>query len=95
MIVAHSAHRPDRVTATLAIHLIAYCAVGTCLAFSLYTLLQPSRVSNSGLVEFKPVSAMVVRNDEALLTRGVGSPIVPVAPNLPVAPIATIAPMGA
>ncbi len=93
MIVAYSAHRPDSVTATLAIHLIAYCAIGACLASSLYTLLQPSRVSTSSVTDYKLVPAMVVRDDEPLLTRGAASPIAPVAPNMPVAPIATIAPM--
>ena len=47
MIAAYSAHRPDSVTAALGIHLIVYCAVGACLAFGLYALLQPSRAPNS------------------------------------------------
>ena len=60
MIAAYSARRPDSVTAALGIHLIVYCAVGACLAFGLYALLQPSRTPNSGLATYKPPPAAVV-----------------------------------
>ena len=54
MIAAYSARRPDSVTAALGIHLIVYCAVGACLVFGLYALLQPSRAPNSGLAAYEP-----------------------------------------
>jgi hypothetical protein len=60
VIAAHSIHRMDSVSAALGIHLIVYCAVGACLAFGLYALLQPSRTPNSGLAVYKPPPAAVV-----------------------------------
>ena len=60
MIAAHSTHRMDSVSAALGIHLIVYCAIGVCLAFGLYALLQPSRTPNSGLAVNKPPPAAVV-----------------------------------
>ena len=44
----------------LASILLSYCAIGVCLAFGLYALLQPSRTPNSGLAVYKPPPAAVV-----------------------------------
>ena len=88
MIAAYSAHRPDSVTAALGIHLIVYCAVGACLAFGLYALLQPSRASNSGLEAYVP-GALVKYGKPSLPTR-VSEPIAPF--ELPIAAVALIDP---
>ena len=80
MTAAYSGYRPDGVTAALGTHLVVYCAVGACLAFSLYALLQPSRVSNSGLAEYKPPPGAVITYDKPFLTKSVAVPIAPVAP---------------
>jgi hypothetical protein len=60
VIAAYSTHRIDSVSAALGIHLIVYCAIGACLAFGLYAVLQPSRTPNSGLAAYKPPPAAVV-----------------------------------
>ena len=54
MIAAYSGHHPDSVTTAIGIHLIVYCAVGACLAYGMYALLQPSRAPNSGLGAYVP-----------------------------------------
>ena len=52
-------HHPDSVTTAIGIHLIVYCAVGACLAYGLYALLQPSRAPNSGLGAYVYPGAVV------------------------------------
>ena len=79
MIEGYSAHRPNSVTAGLAIHLIVYCAVGACLAFALYALLQPSRAPNSGLAAYKPPLGTVLTYGNSFRANGVSDPIAPVA----------------
>ena len=79
MIAGYSEHRPDGVTTALAIHLIVYCAVGACLAFALYALLQPSRTPNSGLEAYKPPPRTVVTYGSPFLPKSVSEPIAPVA----------------
>ena len=83
MIAAYSARRPDSVTAALGIHLIVYCAVGACLAFGLYALLQPSRAPNSGLAAYEPPPGAVVKYGKPSLATTVAEPIAPV--ELPIA----------
>ena len=90
MIAAYSAHRPDSVTAALGIHLIVYCAVGACLAFGLYALLQPSRAPNSGLAAYEPPPGAVVKYGKPSLATRVAEPIAPV--ELPIAAAALIDP---
>jgi hypothetical protein len=77
---AYSGYRPDGVTAALGIHLVVYCAVGACFAFGLYALLQPSRVANPGVAEYKPPPGAVVRYGKPFLMKGVAEPVAPVAP---------------
>jgi hypothetical protein len=87
MIAAYSAHRPDSVTAALGIHLTVYCAVGACLAFGLYALLQPTRTPNSGLAAYEPPAGVVLKYGKPALTTtraaepiaGVEQPIAPAA----------------
>jgi hypothetical protein len=79
VIEGYSAHRPNSVTAGLAIHLIVYCAVGACLAFALYALLQPSRAPNSGLAAYKPPPGTVLTYGNSFRANGVSDPIAPVA----------------
>ena len=79
MIAAYSAHRPDNVTAPLCIHLVIYCAVGACLAFALYALLQPSRAPNSGVQAYKPAPGTVVTYARPFLPKSVSEPISSVA----------------
>src|SRR3954452_16397314 len=43
----------------LAIHL-CLCAIGGCFAFGLYELLQPTRVNNPGIANYKPPPATVI-----------------------------------
>ena len=74
MIAAYSAHRPDSVTAALGIHLIVYCAVGACLVFGLYALLQPSRAPNSGLAAYEPPPGAVVKYGKPSLATTVAEP---------------------
>ena len=83
MIAACSARRPDSVTAALGIHLIVYCAVGACLVFGLYALLQPSRAPNSGLAAYEPPPGAVVKYGKPSLATTVAEPIAPV--ELPIA----------
>ena len=90
MIAAYSAHRPDSVTVALGIHLIVYCAVGACLAFGLYALLQPSRAPNSGLAAHEPPPGAVVKYGKPSLATTVAEPIAPV--ELPIAAAALIDP---
>ena len=92
MIAAYSAHRPDSVTVALGIHLIVYCAVGACLAFGLYALLQPSRAPNSGLAAYDLPGAVVKYGKPSLATT-VAEPIAPV--ELPIAAAALIDPESA
>src|SRR5215831_15937810 len=61
MTAAYSVHRPDSVTVALGLHLIVYCAVGACLAFYLYALLQPSRATNPGLGAYEPPTGTVIK----------------------------------
>jgi hypothetical protein len=77
---AYSGYRPDGVTAALGMHLVVYCAVGACFAFGLYALLQPSRVSNSGLAEYKPFPGTVVTYGKPFVMKSVAEPVTPVAP---------------
>ena len=79
MTAAYSAYRPDGVTAALGIHLVVYCAVAACFAFSLHALLQPARVVNPGLAAYKPPPGTVITYDQPFLTRSVAVPIIPVA----------------
>ena len=90
MIAAHSIHRMDSVSAALGIHLIVYCAVGACLAFGLYALLQPSRAPNSGLAAYDPPPGAVVKYGKPSLATTVAEPIAPV--ELPIAAAALIDP---
>ena len=90
MIAAYSAHRPDSVTAALGIHLVVYCAVGACLAFGLYALLQPSRAPNSGLAAYDLPPGAVVKYGKPSLATTVAEPIAPV--ELPIAAAALIDP---
>jgi len=90
VIAAYSAHRPDSVTAALGIHLIVYCAVGACLAFSLYALLQPSRAPNSGLAAYEPPPGAVVKYSKPSRATTVADPIVPI--EQPIVPVARIDP---
>ena len=86
MIATYSAHHPDSVTAALGIHLMVYCAVGACLAFGLYALLQPSRTPNSGLAAYGPPPGAVVKYGKPSLATRVAEPIAPAGqPNVPVA----------
>jgi hypothetical protein len=78
MIATYSAHPSDTTTAALSIHLIVYCAVGACLAFGLYALLQPSRAPNSGLAAYEPPPGAVVQYGKPSLTTGFAEPIAPV-----------------
>lgn len=79
MIAAYSAHRPDSVTAALGIHLIVYCAVGACLAFGLYALLQPSRAPNSGLAAYDALPGAVAKYGKPSLATTVAEPKPPPA----------------
>ena len=81
-------HRPDSVTAALGIHLIVYCAVGACLAFGLYALLQPSRAPNSGWRRMTHPPGAVVKYGKPSLATTVAEPIAPV--ELPIAAAALI-----
>jgi hypothetical protein len=90
VIAAYSAHRPDSVTAALGIHLIVYCAVGACLAFGLYALLQPSRAPNSGSAAYDPPPGAVVKYGKPSLATTVAEPIAPL--ELPIAAAALIDP---
>src|SRR5262247_1089825 len=74
----YSARHPDSVTAALGVHLIVYSAVGACLAFGLYALLQPSRAPNSGLAAYEPPPGAVVQYGKPSLTTGFAEPIAPV-----------------
>jgi hypothetical protein len=74
-----------RVSAALGIHLIVYCAIGACLAFGLYVLLQPSRTPNSDLAVYKPPPAAVVTYGERSPATTGAEPIAPV--EQPIAPI--------
>ena len=85
MIAAYSTHRIDSVSAALGIHLIVYCAVGACLAFGLYALLQPSRTPNSGLAVYKPPPAAVVTYAKRSPATTGAEPIAPV--EQPIAPV--------
>ena len=78
MIATYSAHHPDSVTAALGVHLIVYCAVGACLAFGLYALLQPSRAPNSGLAAYEPPPGTVVKYGKPSLAPTVSEPLAPV-----------------
>ena len=88
MIATYSAHHPDSVTAALGIHLMVYSAVGACLAFGLYALLQPSRTPNSGLAAYEPPPGAVVKYGKPSLATRVAEPIAPVAQ--PIAPVVSI-----
>jgi hypothetical protein len=88
VIATYSAHHPDSTTAALGIHLIVYCAVGACLAFGLYALLQPSRAPNSGLAAYEPPPGVVVKYGQPSLATTVAEPIAPV--EQPTAPTALI-----
>ena len=77
MIAAYSQH-PDSPTAALGIHFVVYCAVGACLAFGLYALLQPSRGPNSGLGAYEPPPGTVIKYGKPSLVTGVAGPITPV-----------------
>ena len=90
MIATYSAHHPDSVTAALGIHLMVYCAVGACLAFGLYALLQPSRTPNSGLAAYGPPPGAVVKYGKPSLATRAAEPIAPVGQ--PIAPVALIDP---
>jgi hypothetical protein len=90
MIATYSAHSPDTTTAALGIHLIVYCAVGACLAFGLYALLQPSRAPNSGLAANEPPPGAVVKYGKPSLTTGFAEPIAPL--EQAIAPAALIDP---
>ena len=90
MIAAHSIHRMESVSAALGIHLIVYCAVGACLAFGLYALLQPSRAPNSGLAAYEPPPGAVVKYGKSSLATTAAEPIAPV--ELPIAAAALIDP---
>jgi hypothetical protein len=79
MIAGYSEHRPDGVTAALAIHLIVYCAVGACFAFALYALLQPTPTPNAGLTAYRPLPGTVVTYGEPFVAKSVPKPIAPVA----------------
>src|SRR5262245_42216844 len=92
VIAIYAADRADGLTTTVFIHLLAYCAVTACVAFSLYALLVPSRVSSSE-AEYKLVPAMVVRTAEPLPTEDVALPIAPVVPNMHGVAAAPISPM--
>ena len=48
-----------------------YCAVGACLAFGLYALLQPSRAPN-GLAGYDPPPGAVVKYGKPSLATTVG-----------------------
>jgi hypothetical protein len=89
MIATYSAHHPDTTTAALSIHLIVYCAVGACLAFGLYALLQPSRAPNSGMAAYEPPPGTVVKYGKPSLATGFAEPIAPVEQSI--APAALIA----
>jgi len=78
MIAPCSAYRPDGPTAALGIYLVVYCAVGACLAFGLYSLLQPSRVPNFGLAAYAPPPGAVVTYAKPSLATRVAEPIKPV-----------------
>ncbi len=84
MIAAYSGHHPDSVTTAIGIHLIVYCAVGACLAYGLYALLQPSRAPNSGLGAYVP-GAVIEYGKPSLATR-VSEPIAPVERRLQLLP---------
>jgi hypothetical protein len=90
MIAAHSVRRPDSVTAALGVHLIVYCAVGACLAFCLYALLQPSRAPNSGLGAYAPPPVAVVKYGKPSLVTTVTEPIAPV--EQPIVPVTLVEP---
>src|SRR5262245_30564962 len=74
----YSARHPDSVTAALGVHLIVYSAVGACLAFGLYALLQPSRAPNSGLAAYEPPPGTVVKYGKPPTATTVSEPIAPV-----------------
>ena len=78
MTAAYSVQRPDSVTVALSIHLIVYCAVGACLAFYLYALLQPSRAPNPGLGAYEPPPGAVVKYRKPSLVTAAPEPIAPV-----------------
>ena len=84
MIAAYSTRRIDSESAALGIHLVVYCAIGACLAFGLYALLQPSRTPNSGLAAYKPPTAAVTYAKRSPATTG-AEPIAPV--EQPIAPV--------
>src|SRR5262245_50436123 len=90
MIATYSAHHPDTTSAALGIHLIVYCAVGACLAFGLYALLQPSRAPNSELAAYEPPPGAVIKYGKPSLTTGFAEPIAPV--EQAIAPAALIDP---
>jgi hypothetical protein len=75
VIATYSTHHPDSVTAALSIHLIVYCAVGACLAFGLYALLQPSRGPNSGFAAYEPPLGTVIKYGKPSLATGLAEPI--------------------
>jgi hypothetical protein len=82
MITAYSVHRHDSVSTALGIHLLVYCAVGACFAFSLYALLHPASISDSGSAQYKPLPAAMItpeppRSNDAALPM---TAVVPIAP---------------
>jgi hypothetical protein len=85
VIATYPTHRIDSVSAALGIHLIVYCAIGACLAFGLYALLQPSRTPNSGLAVYKPPPAAVVTYGKRSPATTGAEPIAPV--EQPLAPV--------
>ena len=89
MIAAYSTQHPESATAALSIHLIVYCAVGACLVFGLYAVLQPSRSPNSGLAAYEPPPRTVIKYGKPSLATGVAESITPVDQS--VAPAALIA----
>lgn len=80
MTARYSGYRPERVSAALGIHLVAYCAVGACIAFILYAPLQPSRAAYSGAAEYEPPPVTVVTHTKLPVYEPVVPPIVPVTP---------------
>src|SRR5262249_30559435 len=78
MIAPGSAYRPDGPTAALGIYLVVYCAVGACLAFGLFSLLPPLRVSNFGLAAYAPPPGAVVTYARPSQATRVAEPITPV-----------------
>jgi hypothetical protein len=82
VLTAYSVNRPDGVTTALGIHFLVYCAVGACFAFSLYALLQPSSISDSGSAMYKPLPATVVTHEPPRTTDAA----LPIASGVPTAP---------